>query len=257
MNRENLANGIIASASGSTFILEAGQGADMPAVPFFGTTAPMGEISTKANSEIVEVTAVVGDTLTVTRAQRGTSEQPVESGWVFGNGVYTEDLDAITAYVDAAIAAAREADHPIGSLYYNADDATNPEDLLGFGTWAAFAQGQVPVGKAASGTFGTAGATPGTETVTLTTAQMPGHTHTGGTSTNGDHTHGYSTPYKTNDAPFGNNGRVAWEGLQELGRTTGGGGSHSHTFTTASTGGGGAHNNIQPSVVVYIWRRTA
>lgn len=41
--------------------------------------------------------------------------------------------------------------------------------------------------------------------------------------------------------------------------TTNSDGAHSHsvTGTTADAGGGTAHNNVQPSIGVYVWRRTA
>ena len=36
--------------------------------------------------------------------------------------------------------------YPIGSVYINATNSTNPSTLLGFGTWVAFGAGRVPVG---------------------------------------------------------------------------------------------------------------
>jgi len=56
---------------------------------------------------------------------------------------------------------------------------------------------RVPVGKHSSGTFATLGATGGAETHTITTAQMPSHTHEEGTlSTNstGAHVHSVDPP---------------------------------------------------------------
>jgi hypothetical protein len=35
---------------------------------------------------------------------------------------------------------------PVGSIYTNATNATNPGTLLGFGTWTAFGAGRVAVG---------------------------------------------------------------------------------------------------------------
>ena len=43
--------------------------------------------------------------------------------------------------------------YPVGSIYFNMAVSTNPGTLLGFGTWAAYAEGRVLVGFQSSGTF--------------------------------------------------------------------------------------------------------
>jgi len=134
---------------------------------------------------------------------------------------------ATTAFVQTAF----QAMYPVGSIYTNAAVSTNPATLLGFGTWAAYAEGRVPVGKASSGTFDTLNATGGAETHTLSTAEMPAHTHT------------YDKQGTSTDALS----------IHDTVRTTAGNAS----TNTGSTGGGGAHNNLQPYVVVYMWKRTA
>ena len=79
----------------------------------------------------------------------------------------------------------------------------------------------VGAGGTGTATLGNAvGNVGGAETHTLTTAQMPAHTHTAITA-----------------GSFVGNG-------------FGGGNSQGRNGTTGSTGGGGAHNNMQPSAVV-------
>ena len=89
------------------------------------------------------------------------------------------------------------------------------------------------------------GATGGASSVTLSTSQIPSHTHTfsGTTSTIGDHTH--SLP-----DGFGQDGYPAIEAAGPTGAnlSTGPAGAHSHTFsgTTAATGSGSSHENRPP-----------
>lgn len=128
--------------------------------------------------------------------------------------------------------------YPVGSIYTNASDSTNPATLLGFGTWEAFASGRVMVGKASSGTFQTAGATMGAETHTLTTTEMPSHTH--------------NIRYAGGAKGISLNGGGNWYGLSW--NITG---ASTDELQPLNTGGGGSHNNIQPSIVVYMWKRTA
>ena len=124
--------------------------------------------------------------------------------------------------------------YPVGSIYINAAVATNPATLLGFGTWAAFGAGRVMVGIDATQTeFDTAEETGGEKSVTLTTSQLPAHTH--------NNPAGISPAPNANDVDItGGNGRTIADNV-----------------ATASTGGGQAHNNLQPYIVVYMWKRTA
>lgn len=95
-NKKNFANGVLASAVADTdtdFDLASGQGSRMPATPFYLTITPANQLSTEDNSEIVLVTAVSTDNLTVTRAQRGTTAKSFASGDIVGNAIYKEDLD--------------------------------------------------------------------------------------------------------------------------------------------------------------------
>ena len=136
-------------------------------------------------------------------------------------------LDAIPGEITAIMAVI----YPVGSVYVNATDSTNPNELFGFGIWEAFGAGRVLVGKASSGTFGTAGATGGAETHTLTLSEIPAHSH-------------------NLNPKAGSGGGGTYGLLDRIGDSI-------NTITTVSQGGGGAHNNLQPYIVVYMWRRTA
>jgi hypothetical protein len=163
-------------------------------------------------------------------------------------------LLATTAFVQAAMAAL----HPVGSIYINATNATNPGTLLGFGTWTAFGAGRVPVGfDAGNVLFDTAEETGGSADATL-----PSHTHTA-TVTDPEHQHyppsGLSTPYLTN--PFSGDGDVdssTTTGPSERNATTGLSATAVTGITVAnSTEGASATNaNYQPYITVFMWKRT-
>ena len=133
--------------------------------------------------------------------------------------------------------------YPVGSIYFNMAVSTNPGTLLGFGTWAAYAEGRVLVGFQSSGTFDALDESLGAETSTtgshtLSTAEMPSHTHTF-TQYKGDGTNNTINQLNTTDET------ANWG-----------------AFTTNATGGGGGHTHgstptLQPSKTLYIWKRTA
>lgn len=128
--------------------------------------------------------------------------------------------------------------YPVGSIYANASDSTNPGTLFGVGTWVAIEE-EVIAGYKAGGTFGSLGSlASGAETVTLTAAQsgVPAHTHTVNILKN-------ATDFGVNFAASNNNsGTGNWNVT-----------SAANSAANASE----AHNNIQPTYVAYLWRRTA
>lgn len=84
----NFAVGTVATApspatSGTSLTLTTGEGARFPAVPFNAVLVPTGTAPDAyyTSAEIVRVTGISTDTLTITRAQEGTSAQSVATGW--------------------------------------------------------------------------------------------------------------------------------------------------------------------------------
>lgn len=82
---KNLAYSTVATAptpaaSGTSLTVTAGQGTRFPAVPFNATIWASGEIPVPTNAEIVRVTNIAGDTLTITRTQEGTSARAILVG---------------------------------------------------------------------------------------------------------------------------------------------------------------------------------
>ena len=127
---------------------------------------------------------------------------------------------------------------PIGSTYITQTN-TNPNSILGFGTWERL-KGKVCLGLDESDTdLATIGKTGGEKTHTLTTNEMPAHTHDGNYKYNGTH--------NISNTAIGSG--TAGQGLIA---TT----EEGAKLYSTSTGGGQAHNNMQPyEVVGYMWIR--
>ena len=143
--------------------------------------------------------------------------------------------------------------YPIGSIYMSAN-STNPGELFG-GTWVAWGSGRVPVGVKASDTdFATAEKTGGEKTHKLTTSEMPSHTHT--IPSSGGHNHmGYYRSVVSGGGNYVTLGASTTGDVTETAnKITSSEGAHTHTPN--NTGGGTAHNNLQPYITCYMWKRT-
>ncbi len=180
--------------------------------------------------------------------------------------------------------------YPVGSVYLSTSN-TDPGSLFG-GTWQRFGQGRVLVGvNESDSSFNQPQKTGGEKTHTLTTSEMPKHTHAGSTASAGSHNHSASSgsagAHSHNVQTVNNNFDFVGGGTQTEGGSanlsTGGGnfwikqilravtsvaahvhtitvnsgGAHTHGVTIGNAGSGGAHNNLQPYITCYMWRRTA
>ena len=126
--------------------------------------------------------------------------------------------------------------YPVGSIYISLNN-TNPGTFIG-GTWEAFGAGRTLVSVDSNDSdFNASNKTGGSKTVTLTVDQMPSHTH----SWNG---------YRSLDHDAGDAARQAISAQRFNNDPT-------QSGTINSTGGGKAHNNLQPYITVYMFRRTA
>mgnify|MGYP005965044669 FL=1 len=152
--------------------------------------------------------------------------------------------------------------YPVGSIYMSTV-STNPATLFGFGTWEAMPAGRVLLaqGKSSWGTTYNAGSTGGEATHQLTVGELPSHGHSASTNTTGNHTHthpgwqmGEGIRHQDGCSAIPQRGdRGGYNGTYTFSTA----GNHSHTITVNNTGSNTAHNNMQPFIVTYIWRRTA
>ena len=186
--------------------------------------------------------------------------------------------------------------YPVGSIYMSVNN-TNPSTLFGgtWVAWGS-GRVPVGV-NASDTDFATAEKTGGAKTHILTTDQIPSHKHTVGAHVHGLNSHTHSIPelsgkavrngdhahygkYEADTSSGSNKNRVFPSYATSGGTTailTNSAGAHEHQvtipasttgvasgntansaqFDSGSTGSGSAHNNLQPYITCYMWKRTA
>jgi len=187
---------------------------------------------------------------------------------------------ATTAFVQAAL----QAVYPVGSVYINATSTSNPNTLLGFGTWVEFGSGRVLVSQnTGDSSFNSLEETGGSKNATIVE-----HNHTFSdsftTASAGTHTHSVNDPghfhqmvgpngtFNDSLSPATGTGTYgggtpddASEKYNTYSKTTGislnNDGSHVHTGSvsgdTSTVGSSATNANLQPYIVVKMWKRTA
>lgn len=149
--------------------------------------------------------------------------------------------------------------YPIGAIYMSTV-STNPATLFKIGNWEALPAGRVLLAQGTS-TWGvnySAGGTGGEDKHTLTVSESAPHNHTGSATTSGS-THTHALTMQASHGKSGNGGvpRFSdgdiWSPYKTQNLSAAG--EHSHAITINNSGGGQAHNNMQPYLSVYMWKR--
>lgn len=185
------------------------------------------------------------------------ADSTTATGWKFGK-VGTDNLDK-TSILNLV--------YPVGSIYMSANNVS-PQTFLG-GTWVAWGAGRVPVGVSSSDTdFNTAEKTGGEKTHRLSVDEMPWHDHSGTNSTvetvtihtrpTGGALHylginTYTVKYDVNEQT--QEYMVSPAGGQTL--EVANGTVINSQYGVCPNGLGVAHNNLQPYITCYMWKRTA
>lgn len=131
--------------------------------------------------------------------------------------------------------------YPVGSIYIGTTNA-NPSTFIG-GEWEAYGEGRTLVGAGTGTDVNSVERTFGANDVggeyehTLTVPEMPSHSH------DIDNKKGiYGVTYDGYYCPAATNGTWGWA-------------QPSSTMEIDATGGSQPHNNIQPYIVTYMWKR--
>ena len=127
--------------------------------------------------------------------------------------------------------------HPVGCIYMSTS-SVSPQTTFG-GTWIRWGNGRVPLGVDTSdSSFNTVEKTGGEKQHALTINEIPSHKH---------NVYGSYTATGNISTSANNNG---W--IPDLG-----GKNYNHGDLLTNIGGGQSHNNLQPYITCYMWKRTA
>lgn len=140
------------------------------------------------------------------------------------------------------------------------DGSAHYTDFLGESRWIPNLQGRFIVGYTkAAGNYHTIANKGGSGSVTLSTSQMPSHSHNGTTNKDGAHSHTGNERVRSGggfgggESVIGSRERPQYGGANTAIYSEGS--SHKHAFTTNTTRGGGAHENRPPYyTLAYIIR---
>jgi hypothetical protein len=228
--------------------------------------------STATNNTQISTTAYVVNRIAQDIAGKANIASPTFTGTpaapTAAAGTNTTQL-ATTAFVQTAL----QTLYPVGSVYINATNSTNPGTLLGFGTWVAFGAGRVPVGfNASDPLFDSAEETGGSKDAIVvshnhtatSTVTDPGHKHF--IVSDEANTTSSPAPSNSNQVNYAgwtnevNDSRYVMTGTSsaaDVGLSSSSQTSVTVATTVATAGSSGTNANLQPYITVFMWKRVS
>ena len=155
------------------------------------------------------------------------------------NNIIKEEKANLEVSINNKILEDNKKKFHIGKIVMSTSN-TNPSEYLGFGTWVLWGSGRVPVGvNESDSSFNTVEKTGGEKSHTLTINEMPAHSHRisdydWATMTKRQTSNDINQYYNPNGWTYDQMSPVS-----------------------QNTGGSQAHNNLQPFITCYMWKRTA
>lgn len=187
-------------------------------------------LNTKFNNYITK-TSIVNNLLSTDSSKVLSAAQGKILNDTFNDYIKIESLDELVNNIILS-------KYPIGSIEINVS-GINPEEYIG-GVWESFGTGRTIVGiDVSQSEFKTAEKIGGEKSHVLNTDELPSHSHYGiyGSNSGYERKAGWGTV--TNHTGIINEmGEADWESLY-----------------TGNSGGDQPHNNLQPYIVVYMWKR--
>lgn len=180
----------------------------------------------------IDVTIYVGDEVEINLELKSNIYVPVEEFEELENDTYRKN----EVYTKEEIL---NVIYPVGSIYISVN-STNPAEIIG-GTWTLWGSGRTPVCVDTTQTeFNTAEKTGGEKEHSLNVNEMPSHNHEYSDSITPNNVSGTSAASSTG------NTYILTETYM-----------HDRERTSEGTGGNQPHNNLQPYITCYMWKRTA